>query len=76
MRSVTLAPTRKPDGMSNGAVQGSGERIPYPADVCPARRSGEATASARGMNRAMAGADLHNASRRADGLATSAMPDY
>ena len=36
-------------------VQGSGERIPYPADVYSLRRAGEATAPARGKNRAMTG---------------------
>ena len=38
------------------SVQGSGERITYPADVYPLRRAGEATALARGKNLAMAGA--------------------
>ena len=56
-------------------VQGSGERIPYPADVYPHRRAGEATALTRGRNQMMTGADLPNASRRADGLATSAVLD-
>ena len=39
-------------------VQGSGERIPYPADVYPHRRAGEATALTRGENQMMTGADL------------------
>ena len=37
-------------------VQGSSERITYPADVYPHRRAGEATALAGGKNSAMAGA--------------------
>ena len=45
----------------------------YPAHVCPIRRSGEATAPARGVNRAMTRSSLSDAPRRADGLATSAV---
>ena len=37
----------RPQGMT---VQGSGERIPYPADVYPHRRAGEATAPAGRKN--------------------------
>ncbi len=48
----------------------------YPANVCPARRTGEATAPARGVNRAMTGAVFQNAPRRADGLATSAVLEH
>ena len=68
---------RNPEGVARGnlSVQGSGERSPYPAHVFPHRRAEEATAPARGMNRAMTGAPLSNASRRADGLATSAVLD-
>ena len=65
-------------GVARGSlsVQGSGERSLYPANVFPNRRTEEATALARGTNRAMTGAVLsHHASRRADGLATSAVLD-
>ena len=40
-------------------VQGSGERITYPADVYPPRRAGEATALAGRKNSAMTGAAYH-----------------
>ena len=62
-------------GSSAGeSVRSRSERmVLYPAHVFPSRRTEEATAPARGTNRAMTGAHLHKASRRADGLATSAV---
>ena len=50
--------TARPQGMT---VQGSGERIPYPADVYPHRRAGEATAPAGRKNH---GDDGGRSSRR------------
>ena len=49
--------TRASEASSQGMpIQGSGERITYPAHVYPPRRAGEATALAGGKNSAMAGA--------------------
>ena len=50
-----------------------GRTHPLSGRRLPASSCGEAAAPARGMNRVMTGADLPNASRRADGLATSAV---
>ena len=78
-RQTQVVPHR--DGIQRGVARGSlsvqdpGERSIYPAHVFPHRRAEEAAAPARGMNRAMTGAPLSNASRRADGLATSAVLD-
>ena len=69
---------RNPEGSSAGEPVRSrfGRTVFYPANVFPHRRAEEATALVRGTNQAMTGAVLsHHASRRADGLATSAVLD-